>query len=77
MKNADARFIVQEIDEARKRRKRFRLLDYLTGISYNQVKFVVESGYDLNQQESDFLKSLYERITDPIRLKWGKVVRPR
>lgn len=73
MKNEVAVFMLNQINE--RIRKRKRPIDPVLAFKIDQVQNRAILGRDLNSEDSIFLTKQYERFSDPDRLKWGSHVR--
>jgi hypothetical protein len=74
MKNQDAKWILKEIDSAVARRKRPLFRETLEMIDLIRTK--IQAGFDFDKNEEKILLAIYEKLTDPKRIKWGCNARP-
>lgn len=74
MKNSDAKHLLREIEKAISRRKRPPYRETMEIISLFKTK--VEAGMNFDKAEDKMLLAIYERFTDPKRIKWGTNARP-
>lgn len=73
MKNEVARFMLKEIDD----KLRYRRKDAFLLRRLESIRPTIEAGADLTGSEEAWLDVTWQRMTDPARLKWGNAVRPR
>jgi hypothetical protein len=74
VKNEVAKFMLKEIDE--KIAKRRKSLAFSSSILLVRVRSRIEAGGDLGANDAECFQQLWQRMTDPARLKWGNFVRP-
>jgi hypothetical protein len=68
MDNAAAKWMLEEIDTRVARRR--RPVPDGTLIRLRVVRFKIDNGSRLDQYDAQFLTQLYERMTEPARIKW-------
>ncbi len=68
MTNEAARWMLKEIDERIRTRKRALPLEISKPLGY--LRKNIDAGHQLFKDESDFLTKLHERLTEPRRIKW-------